>query len=63
MTKKHSKYDDALFNDIMDDPEKVRKAIQEGVWTAITHHKKIGNPICEWRGDRVVWIKPEDINV
>lgn len=28
---------------------------------AILDHKRNGNPICEWRDGKVVWIQPEDI--
>ena len=36
-------------------------AIQQAVRDARQRHKKLGNPIAEWRDGKVVWIAPEDI--
>lgn len=48
-----------IFNDI----DSVKTAIQAGINAALMKHKQLGNPICVWRNDKVVWISPEDINI
>lgn len=48
---------------IMNDPKKVRDIIQSGINAALLKHKQAGNPVCEWRNDKVVWVQPEDIVV
>jgi hypothetical protein len=35
--------------------------IKRGVRNALRMHKLLGNPVCEWRDGKVVWIQPEDI--
>jgi len=37
--------------------------INQAVRTAVLAHKAAGNPVCEWRDGKVVWIQPEDINL
>lgn len=49
----------AVFND----PDIITKAIQAGIKLALLKHKQAGNPICEWRDNKVHWIAPEEINV
>ena len=49
--------------DILNDSDKMTKIIQAGVNHALLQHKRMGNPICEWRDGRVVWISPEKIQV
>lgn len=44
-------------------PEEVLLATREAVRRALIMHKKNGNPICEWRDGKVVWIQPEDIKI
>jgi hypothetical protein len=46
---------------ILNDPEKVKEIIQEGIRGALLKHKQAGNPICEWKNGKVVWIPPEKI--
>jgi hypothetical protein len=48
---------------IMNDSKKVRDIIQSGINEALLKHKQAGNPICEWKNDKVVWIEPADIVV
>lgn len=43
--------------------EEVLSAAREAVRHALILHKKLGNPICEWREGKVVWIQPEDIKI
>lgn len=54
---------DELILSIMNDPKKIRNAMQLGINEALLRHKQMGNPICEWRDGKVVWIQPEDIVV
>ena len=49
--------------DILNDSDKMTKIIQTGVNHALLQHKRMGNPICEWRDGHVVWIPPEKIPV
>lgn len=44
-------------------PAKVTKALQQGIKDALLKHKQAGNPICEWKDGKVVWISPEKIPV
>jgi len=46
---------------IFSDPIKVTQFIQKGINAALLKHKQTGNPICEWRDNKVVWIPPEEI--
>ena len=46
---------------ILNDPKKVRDALQKGINDALLLHKKMGNPICVWRDGKVAWIAPDDI--
>lgn len=54
---------DDKISEIMNDPLKVRDIIQSGINEALLRHKQAGNPVCEWRDNKVVWIKPEDIKI
>jgi hypothetical protein len=49
------------ISQIMNDAEKVRQIIQSAINDALLKHKHAGNPVCELRNGKVVWIKPEDI--
>lgn len=51
------------IDDIFNDSDKMTKIIQAGVNHALLQHKRMGNPICEWRDGHVVWIPPEKIPV
>jgi len=44
-------------------PAKITQAIQEAIHAALLKHKQAGNPVCEWRNNKVVWIAPENINI
>ena len=54
---------DDRISQIMNDSEQVRVIIQSAINAALLMHKQAGNPICESRDGRVVWIKPEDIHI
>ena len=62
MGNKISKNDDSI-SIILNDSAKVTMIIQEGIKTALLKHKQVGNPVCEWRDNKVVWISPENIPV
>lgn len=55
--------DDNKILNILSDPSKVTDIIQSGINDALIKHKQAGNPICEWRDNKIVWISPEEINV
>jgi len=59
MKNRHKEDEDIakLFND----PDKLTIIIQSGIRDALLKHKQAGNPICEWKTDKVVWISPENI--
>jgi len=59
---KLQKNDDKI-SEIMNDSEKVRLIIQRGINIALLKHKQAGNPVCEWKDNKVVWIKPENISI
>ena len=44
-------------------PEKITKALVQGVRDALLKHKKAGNPIVVWRNGKSVLIKPEEIPI
>jgi hypothetical protein len=62
VNNKISKNDDSI-SIILNDSAKVTMIIQEGIKTALLKHKQAGNPVCEWRDNKVVWIAPENIPV
>jgi hypothetical protein len=35
----------------------MRQAVRE----AVLMHKRLGNPVADWRDGKVVWVQPEDI--
>lgn len=41
----------------------IQQALARAVRAALLRHKQAGNPVCESRDGRVVWIAPEDIPV
>ena len=48
---------------ILSDTARVTQILQEGIHAALLKHKQAGNPVCEWRDNKVVWIPPEKIKV
>lgn len=48
---------------ILNDTNKVTAIIQSGIRAALLKHKQAGNPICEWKNNKVVWIEPEKIPI
>ena len=62
MTNKSNIQDDSISK-ILNDPKRVTKIIQTGIKDALMKHKQAGNPVCEWRDNKIVWIPPEHIPV
>ena len=48
---------------ILRDRTQVDRAIERAVREARLMHKKLGNPIAEWRDGRVVIVPPEEIEL
>ncbi len=48
---------------ILQDRERIDRALRRAVREAVRRHKLLGNPIAEWRDGEVVWISPEEIVV
>ncbi len=51
------------ISEIMNDPERVRIIIQSAINAALLMHKRAGNPVCESKNGKVVWVQPEDIQI
>ena len=43
--------------------DRLEAVIQSAARDALILHKRMGNPIADWRDGRVVWIQPEDIEI
>lgn len=63
MANKVTHLADDEISKVFNDPMKITEVIQEGIQAALMKHKQAGNPICEWRDNKVHWIPPEKINV
>lgn len=59
--KKVKLSNDDHITKILSNPAKVTKIIQKGINDALLKHKQAGNPICEWRDNKVVWIPADKI--
>jgi hypothetical protein len=46
---------------ILNNTKLVTAIIQSGIRDALLKHKQAGNPVCEWKNNKVVWIAPEKI--
>jgi hypothetical protein len=51
------------FRERLEDAQFIKQALARGVREALLRHKRLGNPICVWEDNKVVWIAPEDIEV
>jgi hypothetical protein len=47
----------------LEDVQFIKQALARGIRQALLRHKQLGNPICVWQDNKVVWIAPEDIQV
>ena len=59
--KKVKVSNDDHITKILSNPAKVTKIIQKGINDALLKHKQAGNPICEWRDNKIVWIPANKI--
>jgi len=50
---------DKVFEEGTPIDEALRSAVLHALW----RHKRLGNPVAEWRDGKVVWVQPEDIPV
>ncbi|MEE9451946.1 MAG: hypothetical protein V3V61_04220 [Gammaproteobacteria bacterium] len=62
MSDKHQLLDSKIA-EIFSDTDRLTEILQSGIDDALLKHKQAGNPVCEWRDGKVVWIQPEDIPV
>ncbi len=62
MNNKSKLLDDKISN-FFQNTTKVTEALQLGIKDALLKHKQAGNPVCEWKDGKVVWISPENIPV
>jgi hypothetical protein len=46
---------------LMADGTEIDKAMRRAVREAVLMHKKLGNPVAEWRDGKVVWLQPDEI--
>lgn len=58
--KKKPVVKDQIF-EIMSDTKKITAILQKSIDEALLMHKKAGNPVCEWKNNKVVWIQPDKI--
>jgi len=49
------------IEELLKDDELITRALAEGVQAALRMHKRMGNPVCECKDGKIIWIKPEDI--
>ena len=52
------KIDEALA-----DRNRITQALADGAREALKKHKQAGNPVVVWRDGKMVWLKPEEIQV
>ncbi len=48
---------------IFGEGKRIDKAVSEAARDALRFHKRIGNPVAQWRDGKVVWVQPKDIKV
>ncbi len=60
MNKKNRLSDDEMVK-IFNDSVNLTRKLQAGIHSALLKHKQAGNSVCEWRNNKVVWIRPENI--
>lgn len=51
------------ITELLQDDALVTRALRAGVRNALRQHKRAGNPVCEWRDGKVVWIPAKKIPV
>ena len=63
MVINNNQLEDDEISKAFHNPAKITKIIQVGIHAALLKHKQAGNPICEWRNNKVHWIAPEKIKI
>jgi hypothetical protein len=63
MTNRTKRTAEDEISKMFSDPTRLTQIIQAGIQAALLKHKQAGNPVCEWRDNKVVWIAPEKINI
>jgi len=48
---------------LFEDGVEIDRAIRRGVREALLQHKRAGNPVAIWQDGKVVWIRPEDLDL
>jgi len=51
------------INELFEDGREIDEALREAARDARRFHKAIGNPMATWQNGRVVWVRPEDIDI
>jgi len=51
------------INELFKDGREIDEALREAAGDARRFHKAIGNPMATWQNGRVVWVRPEDIDI
>ncbi len=51
------------IEEILRDERLLLNAVRDGAREAVIMHKRLGNPIADWRDGKVVIIQPEDIEI
>ncbi len=51
------------IDEVLADKERIKAAVTRAVREAILRHKQAGNPIVGRVEGKMVWLKPEEINV
>jgi hypothetical protein len=51
------------ISQIMNDPEKVRSAIQSGINDALLKHKQAGNSVCGLKDGKIYWLRADEIAI
>ena len=53
----------AESGELLIDPEAVTGCLQKAVRQVLIRHKRLGNPVVEWRDGKIVWVPARDIPV
>ena len=62
MAKKSNSNSDKITQ-VFSDRTMMTKILKSSINAALRKHKQAGNPVCESRNGKVVWIQPEDIQI
>ena len=54
---------DDRISKILSDSTQVTQIIQAGIRAALLQHKQAGNPVCEWKDNKINWVSAENIPV